>query len=68
MDILPRNMVSNADRQRLIDAFENGDDYMALADQLQVNRETARSIVRVWMDEGRSRSLQCGGARNVKVV
>ena len=42
-----RRKVIDADRQRLIDAFEEGDDhFVLLADQLDFKRETARPIVR----------------------
>ena len=41
---------------------------MLLADQLNIKRETVRSIVRIWMIEGRVNRLQRGGARNVKMT
>ena len=39
--------VSNVDRQRLVDAFEGGDDYHELAALLAIPYQTARSIIRV---------------------
>ena len=40
---------------------------VALVDSLNINRDTARSIVRVWMAEGRVERMAQGGARNVRV-
>ena len=39
--------VSNTDRQRLVAAYEGGEDFVALADVLGINRDTARSVIRV---------------------
>lgn len=64
-----RNVVTNTDRERLVNAYENGDNFIVLADQLEINRDTARSIIRVWMNEGRTNRLDMGGRRdgNTKV-
>ena len=60
--------VSNVDRQRLIDAFEDGDDYHELAALPGIPYQTARSIIRVWLAEGRVQRLPQGGARNIKLT
>ena len=39
-----RGRVSNVDRQRLVDAFEDGDDYHELAALLSIPYQTARSM------------------------
>lgn len=62
-----RNRVSNTDRRRIVDTFENGEDYLNLADTLSINRDTARSIIRVWRDEGRVERRAQGGRRNIRV-
>ena len=62
-----RNRVSDTDRMRIITAYENNQDYVALADSLSINRDTARSIVRVWMTESRVERRPQGGARNVRM-
>ncbi len=59
-----RNIVPNRDRRRLVETFENGDDYLLLAAQMNINRHTARSVIRVWMDEARVDRLPMGGRRN----
>ena len=63
-----RGRISNIDRQRLVDAFEDGDDYHELAALLSIPYQTARSIIRVWLAEGRVQSLPEGGARNIKLT
>ena len=62
-----RSTVNNQDRQRLVDCHEAGDDVMNLAEQLGVNRDTARSVIRVWMSEGRVEAKPRGGTRNRRV-
>ena len=52
-----RGRVSNVDRQRLVDAFEDGDDYHQLAALLGIPYQMARSIIRVWLAEGRVQRL-----------
>ncbi|XP_072025585.1 uncharacterized protein [Amphiura filiformis] len=62
------NKVSDADRNRIIDAFENeGGDYLTVADTLGVKRQTARSIIVTFIRAGRRDALQRGGARPPKV-
>ena len=40
---------------------------MNFAEQLGVNRDTARSVIRVCMSEGREEAKPCGGTRNRRV-
>ena len=63
-----RGRVSNVERQRLVDAFEDGNDYHELAALLSIPYQTARSIMRVWLAEGRVQRLPEGGARNIKLT
>ena len=62
-----RGRVSNVDRQRLVDAFEDGYDYHELAALLGIPYQTAQSIIRVWLAEGRVQRLPEGGA-NIKLT
>lgn len=39
------NQVSDPDRNRIIDAFENGGDYLTVAETLGIKRQTARSVI-----------------------
>lgn len=59
--------VSNTDRGRIIASFEKGDDFILLADSLNINRDTARSIIRVWRAEARVERLPQGGSRNRRI-
>lgn len=64
----PRNRISQTDRQRLVDSFEAGDDYLHLAQQIGINYNSARNVIRIWLRDGRVESQQQGGARNVVVT
>ena len=64
MDARQRKPVSNQDRQRLVDCYEGGEDFVSLAEQLGIHVDTARSVIRVWMSEGRVEAKARGGARN----
>ena len=60
--------ISNVDRGRLIDAFNgNAQDYLELADNLGINRATARSIVATFLRSGRRETLPRGGATYSKM-
>ena len=60
--------VSNVDRNRLIDAFEDDDaDYLQVADTLGIKLSTARSIVGIYLRDGRRSKLPKGGAINRKI-
>ena len=63
-----RGRVSNVDRQRLVDAFEDGNDYHELAALLGIPYQTARRIMCVWLVEGRVQRLPEGGASNIKLT
>ena len=41
------------DRKRLVYAYEKGEDYIHLADQLSINKKTARNIITVYQNETR---------------
>ena len=56
--------VSNTDRGRIIACYKKGDDFILLADSLNINRDIARSIIRVWRAEARIERLPQGGSRN----
>ena len=62
-----RNRISNEDRRRIVDVHENGGDIIRLADDLGINRDTACSVIRVWMAKARVERLPQGGRRHVKV-
>jgi len=60
--------ISNVDRSRLVEAFEgNNQDYLELADNLGINRSTARSIVATFIRSGRRDKLPRGGATHHKM-
>ena len=59
--------ISNTDRARLVEAFNDHQYYLALADTLRINRSTARSIVTTYVDTGRINKIPRGGSRNTKV-
>jgi transposase len=61
------NVATNADRSRIIDAFENDGDYLQVAETLGIKRQTARSIVMTFIRQNRRDALRRGGARPPKV-
>ncbi|XP_072175538.1 uncharacterized protein [Diadema setosum] len=64
----PYNCVSNQDRNRIIDAFLGEDlDHLEVAQTLGVNRQTARSIVVVYLQQDRRDARPSGGPNRVKV-
>ena len=65
---MSRAKVSNEDRQRIVDAFEDGYDWQELARQLNVKMETARSIIRVWVREGRVERKPMGRPKRQKAT
>ena len=54
---------SEEDRARIVESYENGEDFLALAHGLRIKRTTAYSIVNVYLKEGRCESLQQKGGR-----
>ena len=63
---MPRNRISNEDKQRIIDAHTNSEDYTETARLLGVNRITAWGIVRRNQLYGHTNRPR-GGPRNRKV-
>ena len=55
--------VSPADRERLINAFEEGRDYIDLAEMLSIPRRTASHIILTFRRTGRRETLPRGGNR-----
>jgi len=60
---MPRARISVADKQRLLLSYDNGEDYLQLAQQLNINRATAYSIVRRALNNNRQVARQRGGHR-----
>ena len=60
------NAVPNVDRQCIINAHINGRDFIHLAGQLGIARQTARDIVAVYERTGRVERLPRGGRRRIK--
>ena len=63
-----RNCVALSDRQRLVDPYEAGDDYLDLAQRIGINYNTVLNIIRLWSRDGRVEVQQQGGAHNVVVT
>ena len=64
----PRNRILLEQRQRIIQAFEDvSEDYLTVAATIGVNRSTARSIVALYLREGRIAERPRGGANHVRV-
>ena len=52
------------DRHRIIESHSQGEDFVALAKNLGVNRSSAYSIVKLWLAEERAEPLpRCGGRK-----
>ena len=66
---MPRrhHTVCAADRERIIRAYQDGGDYVAVARQLSIRRTTAWSIVAKWIRTGETSASQRGGDRPRKV-
>lgn len=66
---MPRNQISAIDRRRIIAAFNSDDqNYRQVAETLGVNASTARSIIRVYVRQGREDRLEMGGRTYRKVT
>ena len=63
---MPRNRISTEDKQRIIDAYAAGEDYVEAARLLGVKRTTAWGIVRRHQLHGQVNRPR-GGARHQKV-
>ena len=59
--------VSPEDRSRIIDAYKDGRDYVAIAQQWRVQRTTAWSAVAKWQRTGEATARSRGGNRPRKV-
>ena len=55
------------DRRRIIDAYQDGRDYVAVAQELGVRRTTAWSVVAKWQRTGEATASPRGGNRPFKV-
>lgn len=62
-----RRAVCVADRERLIQAYRDGTDYVAVARQLGVPRTTAWSVIAKWLRTGEETASRRGGNRPRKV-
>lgn len=62
-----RAVIPANDKQRIYDAFIRGEDYLHLAEQLNIKRQTAYSIVRRAESRDGTVALQRGGQRPSKV-
>jgi transposase len=65
--IMPYNKISTVDRNRIVSAHQWGEDYVFFAQQLDINRQTARNIIIRHETEGRVELLQRGGSRGEKM-
>ena len=64
----PRYRISLEQRERIVRAFEDvHEDYLAIAETIEVNRSTARGIVSHYVREGRIAERPRGGANHVGV-
>ena len=63
-----RNQIGQKDRERLVRAFKAPDqDYFVIADNLGINRSTARGIIGRYLPEDRVGARPRGGRNHVKV-
>ena len=60
---MPYQRISVEDKQRIVDAHERGEDYVALARQLNTKRTTAYAIIRRTQANGGRVALPRGGVR-----
>ena len=52
------------DCERIVDAYENGEDFIALAATLNIKKTTAYTIIRLYQTTGRVETLPTGGGRS----
>ena len=62
-----KKTVSSEDRRRIIDAYKDGKDYVAVANELGVRRITAWSVVAKWRRTGEVTARLRGGNRPFKL-
>ena len=63
----PYKTISYVDRQRLIKAFENDKDWITLAENLGIKRQSARSIILKYRRTGEAGRRKRGGNRPQKI-
>lgn len=61
------NVIPDVDRQRLVTAFQDGQDYIQLAQRLGIARQTARNIIIRFRQRGNVLLRPRGGAHNRKI-
>ena len=64
---MPYAKISSVDKERLFDAYRNGEDYVQLARQLNIKRTTAYAIVRRGVENDGRIAKERGGFRGRKM-
>ena len=64
---MPTQTISVVDKQRLLTAYENGEDYVVLAAQLSIKKNTAAKILRRVISRGGVLAIPHGGKTDEKV-
>ena len=57
----PYNTVTTKDHQRILSAYKEDQDWLLLATQLGIKRQTARNIVRIFLKDNREHALPKDG-------
>lgn len=57
------SVVTNVDRERLITCFESDGDWLTLAQNLNIKRQTASSVIKKFRETGQREALRRGGSR-----
>ena len=56
------NSISDIDRDRVIRAYEENKDWVKFAENLNIRRQTAQSILKTFLDTGRRSKKDRGGS------
>ena len=66
---MPRrnHQLSDEDRRRLVESFEQNEDFLVVADTLRVHRCTAYSVIRRFQETGQVARSQVAGGRPPKL-
>ena len=64
---MPYNAILQVDRNRIINAYECGEDYQHVATTLSIALQTALNIVKRFRQRGHGNVLPRGGRRHVKI-
>ena len=66
---MPRSRISEADKRRLVDTHDNGENYMVnyVAHTLRIKRGIAWFIIRRYQDQEPIKFRHRGGAKNIKI-